>query len=122
MDLLKPESNLKLSEEKYLPIQIVGQGTYGKVYKVYKVRNPDKYYAIKKISRVRDGQEGFPYTSIREIKLLQSLKHDNIVRIHEIFTSRGTKNKQYQPSAFMVMEYVEYDLWHLWQNHSFSIS
>lgn len=86
-----PPSNLKSAEEKYLPLEIIGQGTYGRVYKVCKWKNRQKFYAIKKISRIKEGLEGFPYTSIREIKLLNSIRHENVVRIHEIFTSRGTE-------------------------------
>lgn len=114
-----PYCNLKHIEEKYVSVKVIGQGTYGKVFKVYKLKNPEKFFAIKKISWVWDGQEGFPYTSIREIKLLQSLKHENIVRIHEIFTSKPSKTNQYQPSTFMVMEYVEFDLWNIWKELTF---
>lgn len=89
-----PQSNLKSAEEKYTPVSIIGQGTYGKVYKVFKRKNRQRFYAIKKISRIKDGLEGFPYTSIREIKLLNSIRHENVVRIHEIFTSRGTDRKK----------------------------
>ena len=116
-----PESNLKSTEEKYIPISVIGQGTYGKVYKVCKSKNVNRFYAIKKISRIKDGLEGFPYTSIREIKLLKSIKHDNVVRIHEIFTSRGASAKKRVPSTFIVMEYVDFDLWHIWRNHTLSI-
>jgi hypothetical protein len=34
-----PPSNLKSAEEKYLPLEIIGQGTYGRVYKVCKRKN-----------------------------------------------------------------------------------
>jgi serine/threonine protein kinase len=117
-----PMSNLRSAEEKYLPIEIIGQGTYGRVYKVCKRKSKHKFYAIKKISRIKDGHEGFPYTSIREIKLLNSIRHDNVVRIHEIFTSRGTERKKKVPSTFIVMEYVDYDLWQIWRKHTLSIS
>lgn len=49
-----PKSNLRKHENKYKMKQIVGQGTFGKVYKAYKVKNPNKYYAIKKISLLKE--------------------------------------------------------------------
>lgn len=45
-----PKSNLKKHENKFKMKQIVGKGTFGKVYKAYKAKNPSRYYAIKKIS------------------------------------------------------------------------
>lgn len=110
-----PSSNLKKHESKYKMKSIVGQGTFGKVYKAFKPKNPDNYYAIKKISLLKQNNEvdGFPLTSIREIKLLKELKHPNVVRLHEIFTSRGTARKNFVPTTFIVMEYMEHDLWSL---------
>lgn len=121
LEVSLPLSNLKSAEEKYIPISVIGQGTYGKVYKVCKRKNQQRFFAIKKISRIKEGLEGFPYTSIREIKLLNSIRHENVVRIHEIFTSRGTERKKRVPSTFIVMEYVDFDLWQIWRNHSLSI-
>lgn len=57
--------------------------------------------------------DGFPLTSIREIKLLKELKHSNVVKLYEIFTSKGTSRKNNIPTTFIVMEYMEHDLWSL---------
>jgi len=56
----------------------IGEGTYGKVY-----RGTDKKgdkVALKMI-RMDNEKEGFPITAIREIKLLSTLKHENIVNL-----------------------------------------
>lgn len=65
----------------------VGEGTFGKVYKA---RN-NTTHAIVALKRVRMEAErdGFPVTAMREIKLLQSLRHDNVVRLHEMMVSNG---------------------------------
>ena len=47
-------------------------------------------------------KDGFPVTAMREIKLLQALRHENVVRLHEIMVTRG--------SIYMVFEYLEHDL------------
>ncbi len=76
---IKPKSNLKDRENRFKMVEIVGKGTFGCVYKVYKRKNPNRFYAIKKINQHKELGDGFPHTSIREIKLLKCLKHENIV-------------------------------------------
>lgn len=119
-----PKSNLRKHENKYKMKEVVGQGTFGKVFKAFKAKNPSKYYAIKKISLLKQfnyQSEGFPFTSIREIKLLKELKHPNVVKLYEIFTSRGSQEKKGIPTTFIVMEYMQHDLWslekHKWKPH-----
>jgi hypothetical protein len=65
----------------------VGEGTFGKVYKA---RNTISgvYVALKRI-RMESEKDGFPVTAMREIKLLQSLSHDNVVRLYEMMVSDG---------------------------------
>jgi CTD kinase subunit alpha len=45
--------------------------------------------ALKRI-RMETERDGFPVTAMREVKLLQSLRHDNIVRLYEMMVSNGT--------------------------------
>jgi serine/threonine protein kinase len=81
----------------------IGKGTYGEVFmaidKVIQTRlyeqqrsgapeNPageSEYVALKRIM-IKDNEE-FPFTSAREIKLLQGLQHNNIVRLREVVSS-----------------------------------
>ena len=46
----------------------------------------------------------------REIKILKNLKHDNIVRLKEIVTSKAGDHNKQTGSVFMVFEYAEHDL------------
>ena len=46
--------------------------------------------ALKKV-RMDNEKEGFPITAIREIKILKSLDHKNVIRLKEIVTSRVSK-------------------------------
>jgi cyclin-dependent kinase 12/13 len=71
---------------KYTDADQIGEGTYGKVYK----GTDDKGQKVAlKMIRMENEKEGFPITAIREIKLLSTLKHENIVNLREIVRSRG---------------------------------
>lgn len=65
----------------------VGEGTFGKVYKA---RNSvtNLLVALKRI-RMETEKDGFPVTAMREIKLLQSLRHENVVQLFEMIVSNG---------------------------------
>lgn len=54
--------------------------------------------ALKKI-RMDNEKEGFPITAIREIKLLKSLSHPNVIRLREIVRSQGSVLAQLQGSC-----------------------
>ena len=71
------ESKLKIYE-KYEKKEKLGEGTYGVVYKV--IDNETKNsFAIKKIRLDRE-DEGVPSTTLREMSLLKSLDHFNVVK------------------------------------------
>ncbi|KAJ1919505.1 kinase subunit of RNA polymerase II carboxy-terminal domain kinase I [Mycoemilia scoparia] len=90
----------------------VGEGTYGKVYKG-RNRETGAFVALKRI-RMETEREGFPITAMREIRLLQSMHHPNIVKLHEVIHSEG--------AVFMVMEYMDYDLSGLLNHPQWDIS
>jgi len=79
---------------------VVGSGTYGKVFKGVHVFTKE-LVALKKI-RMEGEKDGFPVTAIREIKLLQSLNHQNVVKLQEVMVERN--------DCFMVFEYLSHDL------------
>ncbi|KAG8908549.1 kinase subunit of RNA polymerase II carboxy-terminal domain kinase I [Tulasnella sp. 403] len=51
---------------------------------------------------VETEKDGFPVTALREIKLLQSLSHQNVIFLHEMMVSKG--------NVYMVFDYMEHDL------------
>lgn len=65
--------------DRYEKLEVVGEGTYGVVYKA-KDTQTGEIYALKKI-KLETEQEGIPSTAIREIALLKELQHPNIVRL-----------------------------------------
>uniref|UniRef100_A0A0G4GP52 Cyclin-dependent kinase 2 homolog n=1 Tax=Chromera velia CCMP2878 TaxID=1169474 RepID=A0A0G4GP52_9ALVE len=87
-------------EAKYERLFAVGEGTYGVVFKA-KERSSGKHVALKKI-RLDHEDEGVPGTAIREVSILQTMKHPNIVDIREVHC---TKEQMY-----LVFEFIDYDL------------
>lgn len=74
----------------------VGEGTFGKVYKA-RNNTTNALVALKRV-RMEAEKDGFPVTAMREIKLLQSLRHDNVVRLHEMMVSNGSCWRYYPRS------------------------
>jgi serine/threonine protein kinase len=65
---------------KYEKGEMIGEGTYGIVF-FAKDKNTNEQLAIKKM-KVLDNQDGFPMTSLREVKILKMLSnHPNIVSL-----------------------------------------
>jgi len=92
-------------------IEQIGEGQYGLVWlaKDKSDANGGALVALKKV-KMDNEKEGFPITAIREIKILKNLKHDNIVRLKEIVTSKAGDHNKQTGSVFMVFEYAEHDL------------
>lgn len=88
----------------------VGQGTYGSVF----VGADKKTGGIVALKRINTEQEenGFPITALREVKILKALKHENVVKLIEIVTSKEgmSDGTEIPKNVFMVFEYHEYDL------------
>lgn len=95
--------------DNYKKLNEVGKGTYGIVYRA-KHSKSNNIVAIKKIKMEFD--EGMPISSVREISLLKSVNHKNIVNVFEVVVG------QRWTSVFMVMEYCEQDLANLIDNMS----
>ncbi len=55
------------------------QGSYGVVYKGFSKATGQKY-AIKSVRLDVEDEDGIPSTTLREICLLQRLKHENIIK------------------------------------------
>ncbi|PHH77672.1 hypothetical protein CDD80_324 [Ophiocordyceps camponoti-rufipedis] len=90
---------------------VVGSGTYGKVFKGLNVYTKG-LVALKRI-RMEGERDGFPVTAVREIKLLQSLRHANIVKLQEVMVEKN--------DCFMVFEYLSHDLTGLLNHPTFKL-
>uniref|UniRef100_A0A8C3S6S7 Cyclin dependent kinase 15 n=1 Tax=Chelydra serpentina TaxID=8475 RepID=A0A8C3S6S7_CHESE len=83
----------------YLNLEKLWEGSYSTVYKGISRIN-GQLVALKVISLERE--EGVPFTAIREASLLKSLKHANIVLLHDIIQTKDTLT--------FVFEYMHTDL------------
>lgn len=100
--------------ENYTLLNYIHEGVYGMVYRA-KDNFSDQIYAIKKI-KFEHEKEGFPVSSLREITLLQSLKHPNLVNMKEVVMGKSMNE------VYMVMEYAENELRDLIQRHKYNFS
>ncbi|CAD8152076.1 unnamed protein product [Paramecium octaurelia] len=92
-------------DQSYIIQRHVGQGKYGQVFKAQNKLNK-QIVALKKIKQEKEAN-GFPRTAMREIHLLSSMKHENIVGFKEVIVQ--------SKSTFLVLEYMDTDLHNLLQ-------
>lgn len=97
-----------MSKSSYKKIKKIGEGTYGIVYKGIN-KETGKIVAIKKIRPLNE-DEGIPATTIREIVLLKSLKHPNIIDLIEIIHKND--------SIYLIFEYMKTDLKKILDNNT----
>ncbi|KAJ3207337.1 Cyclin-dependent kinase 10 [Entophlyctis luteolus] len=91
----------------------VGEGTYGIVYKARDTKS-GQIVALKRVRMERE-KDGLPLSSLREVSLLRSLRHENIVRVHSVcvgnsFADFGLARKFSTPSGAMTPNVVT--LWY----------
>ena len=91
--------------DKYEKITKIGQGTFGEVFKA-KHKSTLTVVALKKVL-MENEKEGFPITALREIKILQLLKHENVVNLIEICRYKHTQQKA---TFYLVFDFCEHDL------------
>ncbi len=87
--------------KSYQKLNQIGEGAYGTVY-----RGIDKatgeMVALKRVILHNEKQDGFPLTSLREIRMLKLIgRHPNCVRLEEIAVGRK------RDGVFLVFEYCE---------------
>lgn len=71
----------------YNRVKILGRGAFGIVYKAVNSEDPNDYVAIKKYINISD--KDIPYQILREINIIKSLYHPNIIGIRDIVTTNN---------------------------------
>ncbi|TKR63088.1 hypothetical protein L596_026965 [Steinernema carpocapsae] len=111
-DLLKYMSEAKfpyISDiDNYDKIDKIGQGTFGEVFKA-KCKKTNRLVALKKIL-MENEKEGFPITALREIKMLQMLKHENVTELIEICGRKNGPQARDRCTFYLVFTFCDHDL------------
>lgn len=90
----------KTGEQQYQKLEKLGEGSYGVVYKAAQVCSGE-LVAIKKI-KLDCTSEGIPQTTLREISILKSLRHDCVIHLKQA----GFNENQ----MYMIFEYIDQDM------------
>merc|ERR1719456_92693 len=77
----------RLFKSQYDMLEILGEGTYGKVRKA-RCRQSGEFRALKQM-KISNRDEGVPSTAIREIAILKELTHANVVGLIDVFCKPG---------------------------------
>lgn len=85
---------------RYEKLQYLGSGTYGEVWQ-YLDTQTSTNVAVKTIKVINQG-EGINFTALREIMLLQELKHPNIIFLQDVYLKNS--------NIHLVLELAEFDL------------
>ena len=83
--------------DKYRILQVIGEGTYGKVFKAQE-RESGRVVAIKKFKQREEEDPHVRKTMMREIRILKEHRHDNIVNLIEYFRDKG--------KLYLIFDYV----------------
>lgn len=95
---------------QYEKIKQVGEGTFGQVYKGKCKKNGD-IVALKKV-RLDKEREGFPITTVREVKVLRELRHQNMIALRDIITetSKDPETGKESVAFYLIFDYMDHDL------------
>ncbi|XP_022105463.1 cyclin-dependent kinase 7-like [Acanthaster planci] len=90
--------------KRYEKIDFLGEGQFATVYKAKDIEANNRIVAVKKIKlgHRSEAKDGVNRTALREIKLLQELKHDNIIGLLDVF---GHKS-----NISLVFDFMDTDL------------
>ncbi|KAJ3475697.1 hypothetical protein NLI96_g11664 [Meripilus lineatus] len=98
MDAVERENAAR--QKKWAKDQKIGEGAYAVVYRGREV-STGRQVAIKKI-KVGQFKDGLDMSAIREVKYLRELKHQNVIELLDVFSSKTNLN--------LVLEFLETDL------------
>jgi len=90
------------SVDCYERLNSIEEGSYGMVFRARDYLTGE-IFALKKV-KMNNEKEGFPKTSLREIKILTQLKHPNLLHAREIVVGSSLD------SVFIVFEFLDHDL------------
>jgi len=89
---------------RYEKIDFLGEGQFATVYKAKDTQDGNRIVAVKKIKlgTREEARDGINRTALREIKLLQELKHAHIIGLLDVFGHRS--------NVSLVFDFMDTDL------------
>lgn len=104
------QKKYKFNGKYYTVVERLGKGTYGSVFRAkFTSKFTSEEVAIKKIKLDVDS-EGIPSTTLREIAILKSLNHPNIVKLLD-YSLHNSK-------ILLCLEFLDHDLKKFMEIHS----
>jgi len=104
---------LKSSITQYKLMNKLNEGSFGIVYKGFH-KTTNEIVAIKQLKPSKDG-DPLDILKFREIKILQKLKHDNIVNLIDFCNKMEYNEDGFHCDYYLVFEFCEFTLHH-WIN------
>jgi len=99
---------IKFEYQDFEKISVMGEGTYGVVKKIKHVPT-NSIYAVKDVKMERE-KDGVPSSSLREISILKSMDHPNVVKLYDVVC------KSYKKIS-LVLEFMDSDLKNVVDKH-----
>ncbi|XP_059627220.1 cell division control protein 2 homolog [Cornus florida] len=96
--------------EKYEKLEQIGSGVSSIVYKALN-RETNEIVCLKEIKDLGPESEEIPCFVIRECSFLKEMEHDNIIRLLDVAVNLEIGK------AYMVFEYMEFDLKKFMETH-----
>ena len=98
------------TNKRYRFERILGQGAYGVVFSAFD-KKTKRYVAVKKVEEVFDTITDSK-RMLREIKILQSMKHENVTSLIDVIIPKTQSYRKFN-SVIVVLDLMDTDLYHI---------
>ncbi|KAH0794491.1 CMGC family protein kinase [Histomonas meleagridis] len=97
---LKKFSNPPMSSSRYNKLEKLGEGTFCTVFCAQSIKEKEK--VIMKLVRLDQEEDGIPSSTLREVSILKTLSHPNIITLRDVICEKS--------KISLVYDYMDCDL------------